>query len=126
MAFPAWSVQQQMDSPSNMGEDCQDTPRGVAGSMITIHVIRKPLDEGTVASNVLKWGTGAINIDGCRVQGPPPKQGATMHSDRRAEPGGGRDREGRTPASQIPKDFIKKQCSIFRLPPRRIRYGTNS
>ena len=27
---------------------------------------RKPL-EGTVAANVLKWGTGAINIDGCRI-----------------------------------------------------------
>ena len=27
---------------------------------------RKPL-EGTVAENVLKWGTGAINIDGCRI-----------------------------------------------------------
>ena len=29
---------------------------------------RKPLDQsGTVAANVLKWGTGAINVDGCRV-----------------------------------------------------------
>lgn len=31
-----------------------------------IVVARKPL-EGTVAANVLKYGTGAINIDGCRV-----------------------------------------------------------
>jgi site-specific DNA-methyltransferase (adenine-specific) len=30
---------------------------------------RKPLD-GTVAENVLKWGTGAINVDGCRVAAP--------------------------------------------------------
>lgn len=29
---------------------------------------RKPLD-GTVAENVLKWGTGGLNIDGCRVEG---------------------------------------------------------
>jgi len=28
---------------------------------------RKPLSEKTVAANVLKWGTGGINIDGCRV-----------------------------------------------------------
>jgi site-specific DNA-methyltransferase (adenine-specific) len=28
---------------------------------------RKPLSESTVAANVLKHGTGAINIDGCRV-----------------------------------------------------------
>jgi DNA modification methylase len=29
---------------------------------------RKPLSESTVAKNVLKWGTGGINIDGCRVE----------------------------------------------------------
>jgi DNA modification methylase len=32
-----------------------------------IVLARKPLSEGTVAANVLKWGTGALNIDGCRV-----------------------------------------------------------
>jgi len=31
-----------------------------------ICLARKPL-EGTVANNVLKWGTGGMNIDGCRV-----------------------------------------------------------
>lgn len=34
-----------------------------------ICVARKPLEKGlTVAQNVLKWGTGGINIDGCLVQ----------------------------------------------------------
>jgi DNA modification methylase len=28
---------------------------------------RKPMSEKTVAENVLKWGVGALNIDGCRV-----------------------------------------------------------
>jgi DNA modification methylase len=32
-----------------------------------IVLARKPLSEKTVAYNVLKWGTGAINIDGCRI-----------------------------------------------------------
>jgi DNA modification methylase len=32
-----------------------------------ITVARKPLGEKTVAANVLKHGTGAINVDGCRV-----------------------------------------------------------
>ncbi len=32
-----------------------------------ICVARKPISEKTVADNVLKWGTGGINIDGCRV-----------------------------------------------------------
>ena len=38
---------------------------------------RKPLSEKTVAANVLKWGTGGINIDGCRVGGKP----RTTHAD---------------------------------------------
>lgn len=32
-----------------------------------IVLARKPLSEKTVAENVLKWGTGAINIDGSRI-----------------------------------------------------------
>ncbi|CAB4153774.1 AdoMet_MTases domain containing protein [uncultured Caudovirales phage] len=32
-----------------------------------ICVARKPLSEKTIAENVLRWGTGGINIDGCRV-----------------------------------------------------------
>ena len=34
-----------------------------------ICVARKPLSEKTIADNVLRWGTGGINIDGCRVEG---------------------------------------------------------
>lgn len=41
-----------------------------------ITLARKPL-EGTVAANVLKWHTGALNIDGCRVAGVP----RTTHAD---------------------------------------------
>jgi DNA modification methylase len=33
-----------------------------------ITVARKPLSEKTVAENCLKWGTGGINIDECRVE----------------------------------------------------------
>jgi DNA methylase len=36
-----------------------------------ITMARKPL-EGTVAANVLAHGTGALNVDGCRVEGVPP------------------------------------------------------
>jgi hypothetical protein len=34
-----------------------------------IVLARKSLSEKSVASNVLKWGTGAINVDGTRVEG---------------------------------------------------------
>jgi len=33
-----------------------------------ICVARKPLSEKSVAENVLKWGTGGINIDGCIIE----------------------------------------------------------
>ena len=31
-------------------------------------LVRKPIS-GTVAANVLEWGTGGLNVDGCRVEG---------------------------------------------------------
>ncbi len=43
-----------------------------------IVVARKPL-QGNVAANVLRWGTGALNIDACRV-GPNP--GYRYNADR--------------------------------------------
>ena len=33
-----------------------------------ICMARKPLSEKSIAENVLKWGTGGINIDGCRIE----------------------------------------------------------
>jgi site-specific DNA-methyltransferase (adenine-specific) len=55
-----------------------------------IIVARKPL-VGTVAENVLTHGTGAINVDGCRVAGPKHTQ-STSHA------GGQHGRYGSLPA----------------------------
>jgi site-specific DNA-methyltransferase (adenine-specific) len=35
--------------------------------MKSIHVLRKPCSESTVTANVLKHGTGGINVDGSRI-----------------------------------------------------------
>ena len=35
--------------------------------MRTIHVLRKPCSEPTVAANVLRFGTGGLNVDACRI-----------------------------------------------------------
>jgi len=35
--------------------------------VLVVHLIRKPLSEGNVASNVLRWGCGALNIQDSRV-----------------------------------------------------------
>lgn len=41
-----------------------------------ICLARKPIEKGlTIAENLKKWGTGAINIDGCRVPGEPWRYG---------------------------------------------------
>ena len=38
-----------------------------------ILLCRKSLEKGlTIAENVMKWGTGGINIDDCRIEGEPP------------------------------------------------------
>lgn len=42
-------------------------------SVEPIVLARKPLEKGlSIVENVLKWGTGGINIDGCRVEGAKP------------------------------------------------------
>lgn len=37
-----------------------------------ICLARKPISESTVAKNVVKWGTGGINVDECRVETEDP------------------------------------------------------
>ena len=49
-----------------------------------IVLARKPLSEKTIAENVMKWGTGGINIDGCRIPAgenelKPTVRGAGVH-----------------------------------------------
>jgi DNA modification methylase len=43
-----------------------------------IVLARKPLSEKTVAANVLRWRTGALNIDACRVDAPDAPEMARM------------------------------------------------
>lgn len=52
-------------------------------------LVRKPISEGSIARNVLKWGTGALNIDGCRFAagdrgwvGPDGRKGDWPTTDR--------------------------------------------
>lgn len=49
-----------------------DALRGLGTALKPAHevwwIVRKPLERGlSVAENVMKWGTGALNIDACRV-----------------------------------------------------------
>ncbi len=60
--------------------------------MKTIHLLRKPCSESTVAANVLRWGTGALNIDATRIGAntlPTPCKGTgwAAHDKKNAEQG---------------------------------------
>jgi site-specific DNA-methyltransferase (adenine-specific) len=70
-------------------------------SVEPITVARKPL-QGTVAENVLMWGTGGINIDGCRVG----TEGARNNGSKPRKDG-----------------YQKNEIYGKRLPTERIDYG---
>ena len=59
-----------------------------------ILVFRKPLKEGTVAEQVLKTGTGAMNIDGCRIESGGEHFRSTVHGRSGGMVQGGDAREG--------------------------------
>lgn len=75
-----------------------------------IVIARKPL-EGTVAANVLKYGTGAINIDGCRVPTSDNLNGgAYAKSGKHRDDGWGYQRGGageyKQPEGRFPANLV--------------------
>lgn len=92
-------------------EPATDVARGGWGTALKpalepITVARKPF-KGTVADNVLEWGTGAINIDGCRVGADTITKHGRSDGENRSMSGrnyadeAGRSWEGRWPANLI-------------------------
>ena len=66
------------ESDSNYNETKGDTEWEGWGTALKpahepIVLARKPISEKSIADNVLKWGTGGINIDGCRIEGNDAK-----------------------------------------------------
>ena len=79
-----------------------------------IVLARKPLSEGNVRDNVARWGTGALNIEACRIAVADAKAYAANCSGDRGHgqtrlatditflrPGGGVAAEGRWPANVL-------------------------
>lgn len=63
-----WLHGQGFPKSHNLTGDWQGWGTALKPAWEPIIVARKPLD-GTVAATTLKYGTGALNIDGCRVPG---------------------------------------------------------
>lgn len=88
-----------------------------------IIVVRKPL-EGTVCNNVERWGTGAINVDGCRIGDGYDRASGGLRKAKHAENEPSfslamnqdkRPTGGRFPANIVttePDTFWSKYCDI--------------
>ncbi|MBW5464980.1 site-specific DNA-methyltransferase [Pseudomonas aeruginosa] len=68
----AWVYGSGFPKSRNLSGDWQGWGTALKPALEPITVARKPLT-GTVAANVLAHGTGALNIDGCRVGWPDGK-----------------------------------------------------
>jgi site-specific DNA-methyltransferase (adenine-specific) len=78
-----------------------------------IVLARKPISEKTIADNVLKWGTGGLNIDRCRVgwkderdrkngwRASPSKDDENEYSSFKSGSFGKQNEQGRFPANVI-------------------------
>ncbi len=64
----AWVYGSGFPKSRNLDGDWQGWGTALKPALEPITVARKPF-KGTVAANVLEHGTGAINVDGCRVDG---------------------------------------------------------
>ena len=73
-----------------------------------IVMARKPLSEKNIAHNVLRWGTGGINIDECRIGSDPIQVNVDYKSEKQSDMGWGTKKaiteikeQGRFPANLI-------------------------
>jgi site-specific DNA-methyltransferase (adenine-specific) len=79
---------------------------------------RAPLAEDTVAENVLEWGTGALNIDGCRIE----TEGRPNRENSGARPGdatsydlGSREATGTTTEGRYPANVVFDETAAAAL-----------
>lgn len=108
-------------------------------------LLRKPISEKTIAANVLEWGCGALNIDGCKI--PPQGEsdiaaytqncsGDRGHEDNRSRDldfkmgCGHASKEGRWPANLILDEeagaLLDKQSGILTSGKPGIKRGGNT
>lgn len=100
-----------------------------------IVLARKPLEKGlSIAENVLKWGTGGINIDGCRIKhNEPIKLMKKQEGGNKIYGQSGRyedttelKEEGRFPANIILTHHPECECKGFKVLKGSIAIRENS
>lgn len=89
-----------------------------------IIVARKPLD-GTVAHNVMTYGTGAINIDGCRVPTNDKLGGGMRGSNIAFDRPWMHDEEAQAAHVEVVKAHVKKAEELGRFPANIVHDGSS-
>ena len=79
-----------------------------------IVMARKPLSEKTIADNVLKHGTGGINIDGCRIGHEGGSVGVVLEEDK-----------GNHIYGKMKKTIVDNDISLGRFPANFIHDGSD-
>ncbi len=81
---------------------------------------RKPLD-GTVAENVIKWGVGGLNIDGCRLENGDPAWPVGSDCLPTVKTGNGNPFDAVGPFESVSNDQGRWPANIYACPkpPRR-------
>ena len=107
----AWVYGSGFPKSHNLSGEWQGWGTALKPALEPITVARKPLSESTVAANVLARGTGALNIDGCRVgddvvgwgggQGGSPDPTQSKGRNYRMAAGESRPVTGRWPANLV-------------------------
>lgn len=114
------------------GEEWQGWGTALKPANEPICLARKPFSESTVAKNVLKWGTGALNIDACRVElkkgddtSRPVLQTQSWKNTSKAGVGSVTDdrKKGRFPANLVlshSEHCTDDACDLFTCPVKQL------
>lgn len=78
-------------------------------------LVQKPISESSIAKNILKWGTGALNVEGCRV---PTDEAWERSNENRGKTFHGQDYKdnGNTnssPLGRVPANLIHDGSKII-------------
>lgn len=77
----AWMFGQGFPKSLNLHDEWEGWGTALKPAFEPIALARKPF-KGTLTANVQTWGTGALNINGCRIEGAVPSttQGQSSHA----------------------------------------------
>jgi len=126
----AWVYGSGFPKSHNLEGELEGYGTALKPALEPITLARKPL-EGTVVANMLKWHTGAINVDGCRVPANGDKLGGGAEKDVQSDKPEGWDRPWRNnPEAQRAhaeriRENVQKAEAAGRWPANLIHDGSD-